>query len=430
MTVFATGRLLAAQPAPAQPITLGPATMALNGPWRFSVGDDPAWAAADFDDSGWESVDLTPAPGAHDGDVGLPGYVPGWSKRGHAGYTGYAWYRLRITVDSDAPLALAGPTDVDSTYQLYVDGRRLGGPGVFFGTTPTVYSVQPRVYRLPAASSGTHTYVIALRVWMDPLDAADDGGGIHVAPTIGRLDDINQLYQVQWLQTFKGYVVDAVEPIAFVSLAILALVLMACRRGEGYGWLAAALLCTAWLRSNQVFFFWTQLESLRVYDVMTAVLFVPLTFATWTLAWRDWWRLEDHRWVPMRHVILVLLLIHVAAALVGRPWFALEASHGLKTAADVLVQGVRLVYAVIYLWMIGLALAEHPKPSNLLSALAAILIGMGLFASELSAIGLQGIWFPWGTGVSRTQYAYAAFIVLLFALLLTRFLRYAKLWQR
>jgi hypothetical protein len=45
---------------------------------------------------------------------------------------------------------------------------------------------------------------------MDPLDAGEDNGGIHVAPIIGDADSIDLLHQVQWLQTFKGYVVDAI----------------------------------------------------------------------------------------------------------------------------------------------------------------------------------------------------------------------------
>src|SRR5579859_4088204 len=112
-----------AEAAPVTTITLGHSTVPLNGPWRFHPGDDSRWSSPEFDDSTWETVDFTPAPGAHDGDVGLPGYVSGWSRRGHAGYTGYAWYRIRVTVDGDpgTTLALTGPTLVDSTYQLYVD---------------------------------------------------------------------------------------------------------------------------------------------------------------------------------------------------------------------------------------------------------------------------------------------------------------------
>jgi hypothetical protein len=410
----------------------GHASASLNGPWRFKTGDDLRWASPDLDDSQWESVDLTPAPGAHDADVGLPGYVSGWSMRGHPGYIGYAWYRMRVTIDggADARLALTGPTDVDSTYQLYVDGNLLGGPGVFSGKNPTVYSVQPTVFSLPALSStNAHTYLIALRVWMDPLDAGDDSGGIHIAPTIGTADDIALLHQVQWLQTFKGYVVDAVEPLAFVLLAIMAAALMMCRSQNAYHWLVAALLLTAWLRANQVFYFWTHAESLRVYDVATAVLLVPLALSTWVLAWRDWFGVTMHAW--LRRALAVLTIAYVLFSLIGRPWFAPDATGGLKSAANTLVEAVRVIDAAIYLWIIGLGLMREPRLSACWSVLAAILLGTGLFAAELSKLGVQGIWFPYGTGVSRTQFAYAGFILLLFALILMRFVRHAKTkWRR
>jgi hypothetical protein len=53
-------------------------------------------------------------------------------------------------------------------------------------------------------------------------------------------------------------------------------------------------------------------------------------------------------------------------------------------------------------------------------------VGAGLFAQELSALHVPGIWFPFGTGVSRTQYVYAAFDVVMFVLLLLRLLSFAR----
>jgi hypothetical protein len=51
-------------------------------------------------------------------------------------------------------------------------------------------------------------------------------------------------------------------------------------------------------------------------------------------------------------------------------------------------------------------------------ALASLLmIAAGQFASELSGLGDPGIWFPFGVGVSRTQFAYALAIPLLVVLL-------------
>ena len=60
-----------------------------------------------------------------------------------------------------------------------------------------------------------------------------------------------------------------------------------------------------------------------------------------------------------------------------------------------------------------------------LDVLAALLIMTGLFAQELSVLHVPSIWFPFGTGVSRTQFAYAGFAIILFALLIRRTRRFA-----
>ena len=416
-----------ADSTPGTTVVLGHSTVPLNGPWRFHIGDDDRWSSPDFDDGGWETVDLTPAAGAHDGDVGLPGYVTGWSQRGHAHYTGYAWYRMKIAVDSDqgTVLALAGPTLVDSTYQLYVNGKLAGGPGVFSQTPPVVFAAKPSVFVLPTSPTDkTQNYVIAFRVWLDPLEAGEESGGMHVAPVIGAADAIHQLHQTQWLQTFKGYVVDAAEPLAFFLLAIMVMALMASGAADSYRWLVAALILLALLRVNQVLFFWTPYLSLRGYDIAVTVLLRPLTLAAWTLAWRDWFGLNRHRWLG--YTVGVLTVAYVVFACLGRPWFAPDASHGLKAMTSVVVQSLRLVFAVIYLWIIGLGVARSARPLTWLAALAAISVGIGLFATELSALGVPGIWFPYGTGVSRSQYAYAIFIALLLVLILMRSVGYAR----
>jgi hypothetical protein len=167
-----TTRAPATTPNPIR-VTLGRSVVALNGPWKFHTGDDPRWAAPNFDDSNWETVDLTPPPGAHDFDVGLTGYVPGWQAKGHRGSSGYAWYRIRISVDvpPDETLALCGPLYVDNAYQVFVNGQLLGGSGDFSGRTPVVHNIHlPRLYPLPQSlvSPGSEgSIVVAFRAWMD-----------------------------------------------------------------------------------------------------------------------------------------------------------------------------------------------------------------------------------------------------------------------
>jgi hypothetical protein len=414
--------------APAAAVTsvsLGRAAVPLEGPWRFHTGDDPRWSLPSFDDSAWETVDLTPAPGSHDGDVGLPGYVPGWWQRGHKGYTGYAWYRLDVVVDASdgAPLALAGPTLVDSAYELYLDGQLIGSSGDFSGPTPTVYGVRPTVYRLPPSKAvGPRTLHLAFRVWMDPLDAAVESGGLHVAPILGTAESIDALYQVQWLKTFVGYVVDAAEPMAFLILAVMVLALAACRTGVPYGWMVVALVTLAWLRVNQVLFYWIPGLSLHHYDFVVTVLLRPFVLGAWALTWMQWFGLGPRRWLP--RAIGMLSMLYFLAALVGRPW--LFASGSVATAADAVVSVARMALAMLYAWIIGMGVKQARHGMDYVGALAAVLVGIGLFATELNLAGIPGIWFPYGVGVARGQFAYAAFIPLMFAMILMRFIARAR----
>lgn len=246
-------------------ISLGRSAIDLNGPWKFHIGDNPVWSDSQFDDSSWETVDLTAPPGAHDDDVGLTGYVPGWSARGHLGYSGYAWYRLRVAVNAPehSELALAGPPAVDSAYQVFVDGRLIGSAGWFSGPVPTVFSIQPRLFALGQVPASTNEsadadLLISFRVWMGAWDLGDpSAGGIHVAPVLGDTNSLHARYQMQWLQTIRGYIAEVVEALCFLLLAAMAWCLRSFERSNpAYLWLSAALALTALYRANQAVFFW------------------------------------------------------------------------------------------------------------------------------------------------------------------------------
>ena len=67
-------------PASGNSLARSHATLELDGPWRFQVGDDPRWADAGYDDSAWPTVSLSKP----------------LSEQGVEGYSGYGWYRLKL----------------------------------------------------------------------------------------------------------------------------------------------------------------------------------------------------------------------------------------------------------------------------------------------------------------------------------------------
>jgi hypothetical protein len=108
----------------------------LNNGWHAQSGDNLAWAQPNFDDSAWPAVALTPA----NDDAG------------------WRWYRLHTEIPVDAaPLALL-VTGGSGTYEVYINGRQLPGPGLLPNRLVTLPRTQ--IVELPAF---TGSAVIALR---------------------------------------------------------------------------------------------------------------------------------------------------------------------------------------------------------------------------------------------------------------------------
>jgi hypothetical protein len=421
-----------ASPVVPSPAMLGASVLRLDGPWRFHLGDDPAWADPAFDDAAWELVDLRAPPGAHDADVGLSGYVAGWRLR-HPGYRGFAWYRLRVVVAAPpgAPLAVAGPPLVDDAYQLFIDGQLAGSAGDFSHPLPAVSSIQPRAFALPARAgpNGLVDRSLAFRVWMGPGSWEDpvepDGGGLHIAPALGLAAEIEKHCRLQWLETVEGYVVDAIEPALFLVLAAMSAALLplaGLRTRPRYAWLAAALVSTALLRANQAFYFWTQLETATTFDFAKNVVLVPFVLGAWTMTWSNWFDSSEGR---LRRAVAWVVALFVLCQLATRSWL-FGAPPALDQALHLVSMCLRLSFALALGWIAVAAARAHGRAAWL-PLLAMLLMAVGLFARELSALHVTGIWFPFGVGVSRTQFAYAALVWVLFVLLQRHLVALVKL---
>ncbi|HEY4128472.1 MAG TPA: glycoside hydrolase [Gammaproteobacteria bacterium] len=408
----------------AAPITvsIGHDNVALTGPWKFQVGDDPRWAEAGFDDSKWEDMDLSAPPDASDGDVGITPYTSGWDTKGHPRYQGYAWYRLRITANVPAgeTLALLGPWAVDSTYQIYVNGVLLGGVGDFSGSIPKAYGNHyPTRFTLPSSLASGGSSMLAIRVWSGPW--AVGVGGIHVAPAIGTQAAIDARYRLQWLTIFEGYVVDTIPALLFGLMALLVVCFWYFERSSPANpWLAVALLLSGVQRGNQAFFFWWQIETIQGFVLVILVLVSSLSLGAWMMAWRNWFGLERPAWF-FRTISGLTLLLLLTRFLGYLPALGTSLPHWLTSTAH--YAGTWTRYAFIFtLGWIAYAGIRLRRREALYALPALLAIATVLFAGELSALHIPGIWFPWGIGVSLGEYASVVFDMLLVALLYRRLL--------
>ena len=376
------------------PPTLRAAATLLDGAWRFRTGDDPRWADPGTDDGGWETIDMTAPRGSHDGDVGLPDYVAGWMAHGHPGYRGYAWYRRAVTVPAGpGSWDILGPTLVDEGYEIYWNGQLLGGSGRL-GPDPRVVGTRPLRFALPADVAGTHG-VLAVRAFMLPTAAPSaDGGGMHSAPILAPRPIGDALHRVQWERTVAGYIVDFIEPIAMLAVIGLALGFRSRSSRKGFLIFAGiALALMAARRLNNAIVSWTDLMDLHTYSRLASWMWAP-TVAFWTLAWNRWpprpWRSID-----------VSAVVLAVAGIVG----------GVTRAASV-TTGSRLASIALFLAIAVRIVREGPMRILALVTLTSIIAA--LFGGELlDPIGVPGIWFPFGIGVSRTQYIYAIAVPLL-----------------
>ena len=189
LIMIATAASAFAQAAPALAVDgLGKGTVSLDGPWQFHLGDNPAWAAPAFDDSRWEQ---------------LAADKP-WGAQGHESYTGFAWYRCRISL---TPAPGASPEfdlivpRVDDAYEVYWNGTLVGRHGKL-PPHPVWYDRKsPQTFELGQARSG----VLAMRVWKAPLLSIDNGrhGGMEAPPVVGSPGGIatyKTTLDYQWLR--------------------------------------------------------------------------------------------------------------------------------------------------------------------------------------------------------------------------------------
>jgi hypothetical protein len=435
-------RVSFAAPAPSQSaaqtpqdsvhITLGRAAVSLYGPWKFTTGDSPLdpktgqplWAQPGFDDSHWENVDLTPASGAQNPITGTAGYVPGWTQKGHPGYWGYAWYRIRIHIDADPGIrfALAGPS-IDDAYQLYDNGILSGHFGSFLPHGHRLYYSQPVMFDLPPAAadaSGHSTQVLAFRVWMQASTLYQGGvGGFESAPVLGEASSIALVYRSLRDQITQVYLWEPVEAGLFTLLGLLALSLFFFfdRSDRVYLWIGALLLIAAIDATSGAFAVWTTWIDSR-YDVVSHnFVLAALEYAGWVMIWRLWFRQRRPAWMPWALIPMVVALgLSQAFSQNFFSGFALGAASAIGYAVSL---ALRLTMAGFLLFIVFRGIREQGVEGWL--ALPPVLLEtIAEFSHEIQQLGLRAAWFPFGIQINLAVASRLLLVIVLTILLVRR----------
>jgi hypothetical protein len=182
---------------------------AIVGNWRFHTGDDPRWLDPSFDDSNWE-------------------YISGetiWGAQTHPGYAGFAWYRLSIEIDNVVGSMSIAIPPVDSVYELYWNGQRIGG----FGSLPPypAWHAWPpsNVFLLPSPDAQNRLKgVLALRVWMPMIGPEDPlGGGLYSPVLFGDTLMVNNMVKLAERNHERTYLLQTLEDTIFILVALIAI---------------------------------------------------------------------------------------------------------------------------------------------------------------------------------------------------------------
>lgn len=221
---------------------------------------------------------------------------------------------------------------------------------------------------------------------------------MHSPPILAPRPISDEIHRAQWQRTVAGYIVEVIEPITMFAVIGLALWCRPRSSHKSFMILASiALALMAARRLNNAIVAWTDLLDLPTYAWLASVMWIPMV-AVWSLAWNRWcvrpWRSIDAAAVVLALAGIIGAVIHSANV---------TRDSRLGSIALFVVIGARIV---------------RGGPMRFLALVTLASIMAALFGGELlDTIGLPGIWFPFGIGVSRTQYVYAIAMPLLAVLI-------------
>ena len=400
-----------------------------TGPWKFHPGDDMAWANPSFDDSSWDTQDLTPPAGSYDPTTGSSGFVPGWTAQRYPKLTGFAWYRLRVQLQtagtgSHVPqLALTMPINFDDAYQVYVNGQMIGEFGRFGPHSVTYYNSQPLMFPLPGGA-GNRVMTIAIRLWMDmgtPL-TSQDAGGLHGPPLLGESSAINAMLRLEWDAVNRTQMGNLVAMIFLFLAAMLGFVLSWLdRREPAYMWLGVACLVGFVSRCLVMMGYYTTIQPMAFENAFLDDVLSPLTLGLWALFWAYWFKLENIRKIARIAWALTALLM-ISTSLIRTPLFGRVVPVAAGDWLIPLVLVLKLSLGILLLWITYLGMRKRTADGWL--ALAPIVFTIvWAYQEELTVLHVPTILRVFGLTFSMGLLAIFLMLAIISALMMHRFIR-------
>lgn len=409
-------------------VRLGEAVVALVGPWKFQTGDDPAWAQPGLNDSSWATVDLTAETDPL--DPSQMALISGWTARGYPGYSGFAWYRLQVDVESGGrPLSLKMPDSVDDAYQVFVNGVRIGQFGKFDGSSVTAYGSLPRAFSLPAGlTSGKMT--VAIRVWMDSATRFKmvDAGGLHDPPVLGYTPAIASQVRLDFDDTAHEIGSGFLELLILIMGLLMAMALYWLDPHEE-AYFLLGLVCVATLLSNSVMLLsnFTAIGATAVV-ILTDVVAMPVRFGLWVMFWAHWFRLSRLKWFHWITWVLVGLLM-VCTAMLSAPLYG----HEIPVQAAGVLVSTRLLLKLgldVVLIVVACMGFKRRHTEGFMAGAAIILAFVANFQRELRLIHLSVTTTIFGFTISVGQISTILSLLIITVMLLRRFVFSQRLQEQ
>lgn len=422
---------------PTQSISLGQSIIALNGPWRFQIGDSPAdpatnkplWAEPALDDSRWETVDLAPKPGKRDPFNGDSRYVGGWTTKGHPGYMGWAWYRMRLVLNKPQErLALEGPFWMEDGYQVFANGTLLGSFGKFGvqGKTPATYITQPAMFLLPAETvngTGPVAITVAIRVWMGRPGFLHFpyAGGLHYAPLLGGERAIASQNLLDWHESIIANSWTPLEGAVLLLLGLLAASLILIDPSDRvYPWLAGVLFLSAGFDFLvNLGAAWTHRISSEFYFLFFQSVLLPLHMGGWVIVWWMWFRLRRPAWVPW--AVGGLTLLYMILGVLAETILPGGTPHLFSGALWIGPAFTRMLFLALLVFIIRLGIRADGPAAWLVLPAVVPLAGLQ-FQTELNLLHMPVQWHPFGINFTIGNLANLVLAFSLSLLLLRRLL--------